>query len=82
MLKCGGIFIKIAQSNLGRGCVAIPGGRPIQPPRTIVQLYLPAGADVYAYLPYGFMGPSNPLSQTASRSSQPFFHNARSLQVD
>jgi len=63
---------RAVQSNLRTGCVATPCGRPTQPPHTIVQPYLPGGANVHANLIHDSFGPSHSPYQTASRSSQPF----------
>jgi len=71
---------KISHCNLGIGRVAIPGGTPthnrrtlsfnricqVAPVRTLIQCAIPLGP-FYAQL------------RTASRSSEPFFQNSRSL---
>ena len=50
---------KTAQCNLGTDCITTPGGRPIQSPHTIVQLYLPGYANAHAHLIHDSLHPAH-----------------------
>jgi len=51
------------------------GGRPTQPPCTVVQPYLPGGVSVHAHLKHDSLGPAHSPSETATRSIRPFLHD-------